>query len=53
MDRKNGAMNRLDEIINQLGSLYSEADQILDSLVEKVREHDAPPRRREPAGNLQ
>jgi hypothetical protein len=53
MDRKNGAMDRLDEIINQLGALYTEADKILDSLVERAREVDAPSRRREPAGSLQ
>jgi hypothetical protein len=51
-------INRLDQIIDQLGRLYAEADQIIDSHVEKVRERTAPMTHRivrqcEPTGDLQ
>jgi hypothetical protein len=53
---KDPPLTRLDQIINQLGQLYAEADQIIDSHVGKVRERVAPttPRGifREPTGSL-
>jgi hypothetical protein len=55
MDEPKNPLSRLDQIIDQLGALYAEADQIIDSHVEKARERVAPkmPRRCEPTGNLQ
>jgi hypothetical protein len=37
MDQKD-PISRLDQIIEQLGRLYAEADQIIDSRIEKVRD---------------
>jgi hypothetical protein len=42
MDKaKHGGMDRLDQIINQLGDLYAEADKIIDRYVAEVREREA------------
>jgi hypothetical protein len=40
-------INRLEQIIDELGRLYAEADQILDSRIEMVRERMTPPRARQ------
>jgi hypothetical protein len=58
MSEPKNPINRLDEIITQLAGLYREADQIIDSHIEKARERTVPTthrivRRREPAGDLQ
>jgi hypothetical protein len=47
-------INRLDQIIDQLAALYTEADQIIDSSIEEARRRVAPRGRQfEPTGNLQ
>jgi hypothetical protein len=41
MDKPKSTMDRLDQIITQLGALYAEADELIDRYVAEAREREA------------